>query len=91
METQEVSKKYDYAESASQVKSALRKAFGENATLVTNEGYNGRIHLKVVSERFNGMNGSERQQYVWDAIQDELDTKMREAISLVLCYSTDEL
>lgn len=76
--------KYNYSEIASLIKSAMRKAFGENATIVTNEGYSGRIYLKVVSERLNGMRENEKHQYLEDAMQDELDPKVREAISLAM-------
>ena len=81
---------YNFAEIAPKVKSAVRKAFPED-TVIVQEGYLGRIHLKVVSERFNGMSERGKQEYIWDLLRAELDPEAQQAISLAVAYSTDEL
>ncbi len=81
---------YDYAVLAPRVKAALRQAFPDNATIVTSEGYAGRVHAKVVSERFNGISEREKQTIIWDALRDELKEDVQ-AVSLALAYGTDEL
>ena len=81
---------YDYAVLAPRVKAALRRAFPDNSTIVTNEGYGGRVQAKVVSEQFNGMTERDKQAYIWDALNDELKEDAR-VVSLALAYGTDEL
>ena len=81
---------YNYAEIAPKVKDALRRAFPDNSTIVTSEGYGGRVHAKVVSERFNGINEREKQDILWNALRGELKEEAL-AVSLALAYGTDEL
>lgn len=82
---------YDYARVSGVAVKELRRVFGENTTIVSEEGYLGRIHLKIVSDKFNGKGEREKQNYVWDIIHAELDTEAQQAISFILCYSTDKL
>ncbi len=81
---------YNFAEIAPKVKSVVRKAFPED-TVIVQEGYLERIHLKVVSERFNGMSERGKQDYIWDLLRAELDPEAQAAISLAVAYSADEL
>ena len=81
---------YIYAEVAPKVKAALRLAFPDNSTIVTSEGYAGRVHAKVVSERFNGISETEKQTIIWDALRDKMKEESQ-AVSLALAYGTDEL
>jgi stress-induced morphogen len=81
---------YNYEEIAPKVKASLRRAFPDNSTVVTSEGYGGRVHAKVVSERFSGISEREKQAIIWDALRDELQERAQ-AVSLALAYGTDEL
>ena len=84
-----VSAKYNYEEQAQRVVEVLRQEFPTD-TIDTNEGYNGRVHVKLVSRRFNGMNEQEKQQFICDLFRDKLDADAQ-VISLALVYGTDEL
>lgn len=81
---------YNYDAIAPKVISALRSAFPINSTIVTSKGYGGRVHAKVVSEKFNGISECEKQTIIWDALRDELKEDAQ-AVSLALAYGTDEL
>ncbi len=80
---------YNYEEIAPRVKQALRHAFPQD-TMVTSEGYLGRVHVKVVSERFNGMSDREKQAYVYEVLNTHLQEEAQ-AVSLAVAYGTDEL
>ena len=82
---------FEYTDISNRVRQTLREAFGDNTVIVTEEGYRGRIHVKIVSERFNGMGERQKQNYIWDIINAELDKEAQQAVSVVMCYSTDEL
>ena len=45
---------FDYSQVSGRVVQELRRVLGENTTIATEEGYLGRIHLKIVSPIFNG-------------------------------------
>ena len=80
---------FDYQTESERVKQALRAVF-PNDTVATDEGYNGRVHVKVVSERFNGRSEREKQDLIWEALRDKLGVEAQ-AVSLALAYGTDEL
>ena len=82
---------FEYPQVSARTVHKLREVLGDNTTIVANEGYLGRVHLKVVSEKFNGKGEREKQNYIWDIIHAELDEEAQQAISFVTCYSTDEL
>ena len=71
------------------VEQALRQEFPHD-TIDTTEGYNGRVHLKVVSRRFNGMNERQKQQCAREILNGRLGAEAR-AISPALVYGTGEL
>lgn len=81
---------FDCEDLAPKVKAALRRAFPDNSTIVTSEGYGGRVHAKVVSERFNRINEREKQDILWTVLRNELKEEAQ-AVSLALAYGTDEL
>ena len=81
---------YDYELIAPKVEQAFRDALGDNATIVTNPGYLGRIHAKVVSAKLDGKSEPEKQAYLWDILRVHLGDKAQ-AVSLVIGYGTDEL
>jgi len=80
---------FDYQSESQRVKEALRAVFPYD-TIATDEGYNGRVHVKVVSERFNGRSEREKQDLIWEALRDKLGAEAQ-AVSLALAYGTDEL
>ena len=80
---------YNYQNEAKRVVEALRREFPQD-TIDTSEGYNGRVHLKIVSRRFNGMSEKEKQNYIWDLMNSELGPDAQ-SVSLALVYGTDEL
>lgn len=80
---------YDFATEARRVTDTLRADFPHD-TIAVEEGYAGRVHLKVVSARFNGKSEREKQQYIWDLLRSGLGADAH-AVSLALAYGTDEL
>jgi stress-induced morphogen len=74
---------------AERIKESLRLEFPHD-TIATDEGYNGRVHLKIVSEAFNGRSEREKQQMIWDILRRRLGSDAQ-AVSLALAYGTDEL
>ena len=80
---------FNFTQESRRVEQALRQDFPHD-TIDTTEGYNGRVHLKVVSRRFNGMNERQKQQYVWEILNGKLGPEAQ-AVSLALVYGTDEL
>ena len=63
--------KFNYIQESPRVTEALREEFPTD-TIDTTEGYNGRIHVKLVSRRFNGMSEAEKQAFIWDLLRDKL-------------------
>ncbi len=80
---------FDYQVESQRVKAVLRTVFPQD-TIATDEGYNGHVHLKVVSERFNGRSERAKQDMLWDILRDTLGTEAQ-AVSLAMAYGTDEL
>ena len=80
---------FDYAKEAEQVKKVLREEF-PHAGLSMSEGWRGRVHVKIVSEFFDGKTEADKQKIVWDALDARLGAKA-EAVSLVLAYGMDEI
>jgi stress-induced morphogen len=80
---------FDYEKESKRVKDALREEFPHD-TIATSPGYKGRVHVKIVSERFNGISEREKQQIIWDALHDKLGED-QQPVSLALAYGTDEL
>lgn len=68
----------------------LRQEFGPNTTIRTDEGWHGRVHVKIVSSAFDGRIEDEKQAMVWEVLRRELGTESQ-AVSLVLAYGMDEI
>lgn len=81
---------YDYALLGEQVRTALQEAFGPNAAVETAEGWHGRVHAKIVSPAFNGLDEERKQTLVWDVLREHLGADAQ-AVSLVLIYGMDEI
>ena len=79
---------FNYQLESQRVKEALRLVSPYD-TIATDEGYNGRVHVKVISEQFNGRSEREKQDLIWSALHDRLGAEA-EAASLALAYGTDE-
>lgn len=80
---------YDYDTIAEKGRSALKRAFPESV-IETEEGYLGRVHVRIVSPAFNGRSEREKQHMVWEVLEAEMGDEAR-AITLVLAYGMDEL
>jgi stress-induced morphogen len=80
---------FDFAQVKREVIAALRVEFPQD-TIAVSEGWHGRAHVKIVSERFNGRSEMEKQQIVWDILRAALGPEAQ-AVSLVLAYGVDEL
>jgi len=81
---------YDFQQESPKVEQALRRAFPTNSIVEVEEGYQGRVRAKVVSNRLNGMREQEKQNYLWDILQRELGAGSQ-SVAFVLAYGTDEL
>jgi len=57
---------------------------------VLSEGYMGRVHVKVVSEKFNGLSEPEKQDMIWVILEGELGDDAK-YVTLAIAYGTDEL
>ncbi len=79
----------NYEEESQRVKEALRPIFPED-TIATRPGYQGRVHLIIVSERFNGMNERQKQEELHGLLRDRLGADAQ-VVSLAIAYSPDEL
>ncbi len=80
---------FDYAKISQQTKDVLAEEI-PNAMVSTEEGFGGRVHVKIVSDRFDGMSEREKQEYVWQILRTRLEADAQ-AISFVLPYGSDEL
>lgn len=85
-----VATEYNYAEIAPKVEQALRRAFPHNAVIETEEGYLGRVRVKVITSKLNGLSEREKQDTLWEILQAELPGQT-EAVSVILGYGTDEI
>jgi len=79
----------DFQALAARVEKALRAEFPTD-TIDLEEGYLGRVHVRIISKRFNGMRERDRQAILWDILRLSLGEDAQ-FVSLVLPYGTDEL
>lgn len=82
---------FAYEAVAPQVMEALRRAFPDE-TVEVSEGRQGqgRVHVLVVSRRFNGLTEMERQDMIWEILRAELGEEA-EAVTLAALYGTEDL
>lgn len=80
---------FDYEAISTRAKEALQAAFS-GAAIETEEGQQGRVHVKIVSDDFNGKSEKAKQELVWRVLQRELADDAQ-AVSLVLPYGMDEI
>ena len=81
---------FDFSEVSQHVKAVLRHEFGPDVSIRTDEGWQGRVHVKIVSSAFGSRNEDEKQTMVWEVLRRELKAESQ-AVSLVLAYGTDEI
>lgn len=79
----------DFDRLSTRVEKALRGEFPTD-TIELGKGYMGRVHVKIVSRKFNGMSEDEKQTYVWDILREHLKEDAQ-GVSLVIPYATEEL
>jgi stress-induced morphogen len=79
----------DYDTLARRVEEALRAQFPTD-TIDLEEGYLGRVHIRIVSKQFNGKRERDKQAIVWAILKEALGEDAQ-FVSLVLPYGTDEL
>jgi hypothetical protein len=80
---------FDYAEVADKAMKALRGAF-PNAAIETEEGFGGRVHVRIITPDLNGRGEREKQAVVWEVLNRELG-ECAQGVSIVLPYGMDEL
>ena len=68
----------------------MQKAFGPNAAVRTDEGDDGSIYVRLVSDRFDGLGERTKQDMIWEALQQELKEEAQ-AVALVLAFGTDQI
>ena len=81
---------FDYRRVAAAAKGALQEAFSDSL-IETEEGFAGRVHIKIVSPKFNGKNEKRKQNMVWEVLKAELEPEDLAGVSLVMPYGMDDL
>ena len=81
---------FNYAQVSAEVRAALQKVFGPNAAIRTDEGEGGQIYVRIVSDRFDRMSDSLKQDLIWDTLRREMGPDAQ-AVALVLAFGTDQL
>ena len=80
---------FDYAQTRDHAVEALRQRF-PNAAITAEEGWHGRVHIKIVSPEFDNLTGRQSQAAVWDVLRERLREEAQ-GVSLVLALGMDEL
>ena len=80
----------DYLKASAKVRETLQNAFGPNAAVRTDEGANGSIYVRLVSDRFDGLGERIKQDMIWEALQREMREEAQ-AVALVLAFGTDQI
>ncbi len=80
---------FNYSEVKSQVLQALRKRLGEDVLMSAAEVEGGRIFIKVVSPKLDGLTERKKQDVVWEAMH-TLGPNAQ-AVTLALAFGMDEI
>jgi stress-induced morphogen len=80
---------YDYEAISKAAREALAREF-PNSAIETEEGFGGRVQIKIVSSAFNGQSEKAKQGMVWQTLQRDLADDAL-AVSLIMPYGLDEL
>jgi stress-induced morphogen len=81
---------FDYEDYSFRARAALKQEF-PTETVATERGYNGRVRVKVVSEKLNGLTEQEKQDVVWSVLRKAFPEDELQSIAIVLAFGTDEL
>lgn len=81
---------FNYAQMSVKVRNTLQKAFGPNAAIRTDEGEGGQVYVRLVSDRFDGVSDTVKQDLIWDTLRQEMGPNAQ-AVALVLAFGTDQL
>ena len=81
---------FNYAQISAKVREALQRAFGPNTAIRTDEGEAGRIYVRIVSDRFDGLSERVKQDMIWNTLRQELQEDSQ-AVALVLAFGTDQV
>lgn len=81
---------HNYPQASAKVRETLQKAFGPNAAVRTDEGDDGSIYVRLVSDCFDGLGERIKQDMIWEALQKELREEAQ-AVALVLAFGTDQI
>jgi len=85
-----VSGTLNYEAVSVRVEDVLTEAF-PNAAIETQSGFQGRVHVRIISPEFNGKGERDKEQMVWDALKHGLKAGELRRVSLVLVFGMDEL
>ena len=80
---------FNYQQIEPQVRQALYDSLGQHIAVSTEEVDSGRVFVKVVAPRLNGLSPKDKQDVVWEALH-TLGPEAQ-AVSLVLAFGTDEI
>ncbi len=81
---------FNYAQVSIEVRDTLQRAFGPNAAIRTDEGEGGQVYVRIVSDRFDGMSDTMKQDLIWDTLRQEMGPDAQ-AVALVLAFGTDQI
>ena len=81
---------FNYAQVSVEVRDTLQRAFGPNAAIRTDEGEGGQVYVRIVSDRFDDMSDTVKQDMIWNALRQEMGPEAQ-AVALVLAFGTDQL
>ena len=81
---------FDYSQNSAQVRETLQREFGPNAAVRTDEGDGGRVYVRIVSDRFDGLSDRTKQDLIWETLRRELREEAQ-AVALVLAFGMDQI
>ena len=81
---------FDYEKTAKAATAALRGEFADSV-IHTEKGFEGRVHMKIISPAFDRLTERKKQAKVWDVLKARLGPDDVVAISMVVVYGMDEL
>ncbi len=81
---------FDYTQESIKVCETLRKAFGPNAAIRTDEGEAGQVYVRLISDCFDGLGEHAKQDMIQDALRRDLQEDSQ-AVALVLAFGTDQI
>lgn len=80
----------DYSQIERKVRDTLRRHFGPNIAIQTDQGETGHVFVKVVSDRFDGISERQKQEEIWDVLRHDLQEEAQR-VGLVLAFGMDQI